>query len=962
MNRRDFLKFMGAASSATVLSSCGVEKSTEKLIPLLVPAEEGYIPGEAMFQSSTCTECPASCGLSVKIMEYNPIKLEGLDSHPLNRGRLCMRGQASLMRLYHPQRIKAPLVPQTYSLELDKMTGEPFRSITWEDAFKMIAEQLQKASREGRKNVYLSARTTGSLNDFIDRFCRNTGVERLPEFEVFSYANLRMAYQNLFGQNNLPAYQIEKSDFLLTIGADIVETFVSPVSQAMQLQKARENGHFQWVHCEPHASLTGYQANQRLVVKPGSEPALLLYLLNYLHTSKLAKNKLSEAVRSNLPTATLAETSRTTGLSEAHLNELAQKFAEAQHPLLIVGGVSTAQENGLETALLGGLIQWLTGMIGQTVDFDHGYDYERVGSLKDMEAFSQMLGNDSVGVAMLSRIDPAMKAMPESLQLPENFRKASFRVAITDILPEDRETRDAFAKMFDLILPLSHTLESWGDAEPQRGVLNLYKPALRETIFDSRSEGDILLGVEQAAAGKAGDASYREWLQARWAKTFGGDQVEALLEQGFADTARRPKRLSLNSRKLTALLRQASFDTPQLASVLYIAPSVRKYDGRSEDIKLLSEVPDPITTISYGHWVSMSEARAEELNLTNKSLVHKGRDEVEVAAGSATVRLAAMVQPGLAKEVVVIQIEQAPASLLKADPRSGEYLSRIDGVELSKTGRTRPLAIMAGAMEQGKRNIVREDHKHEIPWLKGDETLYPDPAGRYTDYRWAISIDMESCIGCAACVAACYMENNIPCVGETENIRGREMAWIRVEPFYHDDGAMDSLVMMCQQCDFAPCENVCPVYATYHNDEGLNVMVYNRCVGTRYCHNNCPYKVRRFNWWDWTDRGAWQEPMTRMLNPDIWVRPKGVMEKCTFCVQRIRKAKDVAKDENRKVRDGEVIPACAQTCPTGAITFGNFLDENSQVYQKAQSERKYRVLEVLGTGPAIHYLRKEEQA
>ncbi|RMG25988.1 MAG: 4Fe-4S dicluster domain-containing protein [Methanobacteriota archaeon] len=225
-----------------------------------------------------------------------------------------------------------------------------------------------------------------------------------------------------------------------------------------------------------------------------------------------------------------------------------------------------------------------------------------------------------------------------------------------------------------------------------------------------------------------------------------------------------------------------------------------------------------------------------------------------------------------------------------------------------------------------------------------------------------MAVDLESCTGCSACVAACHIENNVPCVGEEEHILGREMSWIRVQPYYDEHDNMDVLLMMCQQCDAAPCENVCPVFATYHNQEGLNVMVYNRCVGTRYCHNNCPYKVRRFNWFDWTNEGYWQEPMVRMANPEIWIRPKGVMEKCTFCVQRIRKAKDIAKDEARKVQDGEIVPACAQTCPTNAIVFGNILDENSKVYQLSQSERKFRVLEILGTQPAVHYLRKEEKA
>ena len=219
-------------------------------------------------------------------------------------------------------------------------------------------------------------------------------------------------------------------------------------------------------------------------------------------------------------------------------------------------------------------------------------------------------------------------------------------------------------------------------------------------------------------------------------------------------------------------------------------------------------------------------------------------------------------------------------------------------------------------------------------------------------------IDLEKCVGCSACVAACYIENNVPMVGEEEHLKGREMSWIRIEPFYGEDPdkEMHFTVMLCQQCENAPCESVCPVFATMHNDEGLNVMAYNRCVGTRYCHNNCPYKVRRFNWF----QPEWPETMERMLNPDVYVRNGGVMEKCTFCYHRIRAARDVAKDEKRKIRDGEVVPACAQTCPAEAITFGNLLDEQARVTQLAHSDRSFRALESMGVEPGVYYLRKEE--
>jgi molybdopterin-containing oxidoreductase family iron-sulfur binding subunit len=962
MNRRDFLKFVGMASSATVLASCGVEKSSEKLIPMLVPADEDYLPGEAIFKSSTCTECPANCGISVKMVEFNPIKLEGIEKHPLNDGALCIRGQASLMRLYHPKRVRGPLTTKKHELVLDQLSGSPLQRITWEEAYKLVLEKLREAAQEGKKSVYFSGRTSGSLSALIDEFCNVTATERLPEYEPYSHANLREAYNILFDRREIPAYRIENSDFLLTVGADVIETFVSPVNYAVQIQRAKEkNQNFRWVHLEPHASLTGFRASHRKVLKAGSEPYLLAFLANYIVSSNLAENSVAENIRQYIARISPREVADKTGLSSDELNLIAQQLAAAQNPLVIAGGVSTMQANGLETAVLAGLLQWITGMTASTVDFTHAEDYANVGSLKDVKRFANRLTNDEIGVAFVVKTDHLFETVPAEIQLRESFKKATFRVALTDVITEDK-IKD-YADNYDLILPLSHSLESWGDVEPRRGLINIMQPVLKEQLFDTRSEGDILLSLTQTYRARESNTTYEEWLKNRWTDRFGEARISGMLTNGYTMENGPPVNLSLSGGSVNRFLARANLDNAASGATLFAMPSIRAFDGRSKALPLTTEIPDPLTSVSYGKWVSVSEASAQELSLSHDTVVNKNRDEVRVEASGTAIKYGSMVQPGLPKDVYTVQWEQVNPAMLSYDKRSGECLARIDGINVEKTGKKRPLAIMAGSTEQGHRNIIPkgEPHHHGQEYLKGDETLYPVPADKHPLYRWAISVDMESCIGCSACVAACYMENNIPCVGEEEHLTGREMSWIRVQPYYHQDGSMDNLVMMCQQCDFAPCENVCPVFATYHNEEGLNVMVYNRCVGTRYCHNNCPYKVRRFNWFDWTDRGAWAEPMTRMLNPDIWVRPKGVMEKCTFCVQRIRKAKDVAKDENRTVRDGEVIPACAQTCPTNAITFGNILDEESQVYKKSQTDRKFRVLETLGASPAVHYLRKEEK-
>lgn len=954
MDRRDFLKFLGMASSATVLSSCGVEKTTERIIPFLIPPDEGYIPGEAMYKNAACSECPAGCGASVKIVDFNPIKLEGNPQHPLNDGALCLRGQASLMRLYHPQRVKTPLLRNKRGLILEEMTGGKYKNISWEDAYQLILKEMKKASESGKQNVYFSGATNGSLSVLIEEFCRKAGVERLPEYEVFSHAALRQGYDVLFGKPEVPAYGISRSGFLLTIGADILETFINPVQYAKEILHARENQGLKWVHLEPHASLTGFQADERLVLRPGSEPYLLLYLLNYILSNNLTAKTLPVSIMQAIPRINVRETAEKTGLEESDITGLAQQFGKslAENPTVIAGGVATAHRNGLETAVLTGLLQWATGMIGNTVDFSRSLNFDNVGTLKDVAELSSRLQNGQIGVMFVANTDP-VATVPGALGFSENFEKAAFRVAFTDMLTPTAEA-------CDLILPLSHPFETWDDTAPRKGVLNISQPVI-EVLYDTRSQGDILLNLTELSEGKQTQTLYQDWLKSRW-QQIANTTVEELIANGFYEEPVTPVSVRLQAANVGKMLRQATPEVADEKALLIITPSIRAYDGRSEVLPLAHEIPDPLTSVSYGHWISISKELAEELNLPERSLVHKHRDVVNLKANGQSMNLPVMLQPGLPGKVMTIQREQVNPAMMNYDPRTGEELCYISGVEVTPTGQKKPLAIISGGFDQEDREIIPKGHgeAEEHHHVRGDETLYPPH--EHPKYRWALGVDLESCTGCSACVAACYIENNIPCVGEQEHLKGREMAWIRIQPYYDEHENLDTLVMMCQQCDAAPCENVCPVFATYHNDEGLNVMVYNRCVGTRYCHNNCPYKVRRFNWFDWTNEGYWQEPMTRMANPEIWVRPKGVMEKCTFCVQRIRKAKDFAKDEGRDVHDGEIVPACAQSCPTEAIVFGNILDKNSKIYQFAQSERKFRVLEVLGTRPAVHYLRKEDKA
>lgn len=931
MRRRDFIKLIGTASGATLVTSCGLKKKTDKLIPYLVPPEDGVVPGQPIYSNSTCTECPAGCGLQVNAREkldgreYKryPIKLEGVAGHPINDGALCVRGQSSLTRLYHPERIREPLIRDSKGI---------LRKTSWEEVSRAILEVLENAAGEKLPNYYLSSRVTGTLSGLIERFCAELSVEKLPEYEFYSHSAVRQANGMLFGKPYVPHYRIDEADFLLTVGADILDTHVSPVAYSLMFASASERQEFRWYHAEPHISLTGLRANHRLAARPGSEPILLAYLLGSIAGTGLSRKEIGPGPAEGLvQKVSLEDAARETGIEAARLAGLRDELLRSAKPLVIVGGVSTAHRQGLEAALLGALIQWSTGATDSLVDFSKRENYDDVGSARDLEKLSRLLERDGAGVVFLSKVHE----LPARQALAKNLKRAKLVVGMSD------QYRGVM-KECDIVLPLSHPLETWGDAEPRKGLRTLIQPVL-EPLYNTMSEGDVLIRLLESSGRPVKEASYQEYLYSRWKERMGEEGIKGFMERGYREESPRPEKVSLRPVGGAARLRR--LESGPADNVLVVSPSLRKFDGRSSELPLLSEIPDPISSVSYGKWVSVSEETAKELRL-------RDGDEVEIAGEGFTTRLPVKLQRWLPAGVVSVLQEAAGDIPLEVDGRTGELVAYYGEVKVSKAATTIPLPILAGPLAEDEREI--------IPWggaegHEGEEhtaTLFPEH--EHHDYSWAMAIDLDRCTGCSACVAACYIENNIPVVGPKEHLKGREMSWIRIEQHDRESDRPQFMPMLCQHCHSAPCETVCPVYAAYHTDEGLNAQVYNRCVGTRYCSNNCPYKVRRFNWFD----HDWPEPMDKMLNPDLSVRTKGIMEKCTFCVQRIRAARDTAKDEDRKIRDGEVTPACAQTCPTKAIVFGSMVDEKSRVHKIAGQSHSYRALESLGTLPSVYYLTK----
>jgi molybdopterin-containing oxidoreductase family iron-sulfur binding subunit len=917
MDRRSFLHVLGLLTGGSALSACGPDKGRSPLLSALIPPDDGVIPGQSTWIFTTCTECPAGCGMQVRIREGQPVKAEGVPDHPISGGGLCMRGQASLWRLYHPKRLRAPLLRE----------GGAFRAIGWDDAEARILAALERARGDGRRSAWLSGRSTGAVASLVDEATRALGVERLPEWEAFGHAALRQANGLLFGRAEVPHFDLGQPDALLSVGADLLETFLNPVGFARQLAD-RAGG---WWHAEPHHSLTGANADERLRLRPGSEPWLLAWLMRRLPAR--GDRRLAASISAALPAVERGAAAEATGVPAERLEALAAALARAQRPLVIAGGLGTAGEGGLATAGLAALLQWTLGAVGGAVDFARAENYAGVGSLADLRRLADRLGRSEIGVLFVSRANPVLQA-PAEWSFARALAGASLRVGLGDLLDET-------LREMDLVLPLSHALEGWGELEPRRGVRALLRPALRP-LGDTRTEGDLFLDLRRSK-GEQVAASWQEELFASWRRRYDDGTLSAFKERGvLVETPAEGAAVRLDEPGAMAFAKELKLAPPLAKPALVLAPSIRGFDGRSRPLKLLEEVPDPLTTVTYGPWVSVSPEDAARLRVGDGDLLR-------IASGGWSAELPARLQPGLDAGIFVVQRDVLASFPGRADPRTGEAVSTLAGITAERTGRKGALPWLSGSPSQHGRGLI-PDPRHR-PEKRERVSLYP--AHAHPEHRWGMAIDVDRCTGCGACAAACYVENNVPVTNAVDHIHGREMSWLRIEPFYDAAGEVEFLPMLCQHCDYAPCEPVCPVYAAYHNPEGLNVQVYNRCVGTRYCSHNCPYKVRRFNWWS----HEVEAPLDRMRNPDLSVRSKGMMEKCTFCIQRIRAAKDLAKDEGRPVRDGDVATACEQSCPTAAIVFGDLKDPTSRVAALAQAKGGWRVFEELGTEPSVHYLR-----
>ncbi|MEE8395738.1 MAG: molybdopterin-dependent oxidoreductase [bacterium] len=983
MRRRDFFKVLAAGGTVSLAVGACVDPP-EKLIPYLLPPDNvEFVPGNPLDYATTCMECPAACGMVVQTREARAIKAEGNPDHPTNRGALCLRGQASLQTLYNPSRIPSAM----------ERRGSEWTALGWEAAEKAVADKIA-AIPERRGVLLLTGNAAGSRAKFLDRWLQAVGGSPKLVFDPLGQANVKAANEKTFSRAEVPEYRIAEADFLLNFGTEFLETWLSPVEQNSQFatmhsvnDSAGRKGKF--VHVGPHVSLTGANADEWVPVAPGSERELALAMAKAVFTRNRRnfRGRAREQLAEFLKPYDFDRAAKATGVDKKRLADLAREFQRAGTSLALAGGNTLAGREGTATQVAVNLLNYVAGNIGKTVLFGASRQVEEASSYRELAEAVARMHSGEVKLLIVDGVNP-LYHLPPALKFGDALAKVDTVVSLSS-------QWDETTRLAHLALPGQTFLERWGDAFPSKGVSSLVQPVMA-SVFPVKAAEDTLLAVAKGLGLKEFEetATYRDYLRAAWGevqKTVGsGEDFELFWNRSLQKGGVFQQVDFSSSARLDSKALSEPPSAPRLAGeglVLLPTVSLRHRDGRGATHPWLQEVPDPVSQVVWDSWADINPETAKKLairhgerirlrspygELETVAYLHYGvhRDAIAISLGQG--------HTGSGRNADLVGVNVMDLLPSTFDRESGQFAFLSTRVKVQGTGKHGDLVQLDGSPRQGHREIIQtitleQVAKGEAPPSGHGAGAHARPANMYRPikeipgyhdpYRWGMTVDVDRCTGCSACAVACYAENNVAVVGKTRVGLGREMSWLRLERFLEGQGdSYRTLIqpMFCQHCSNAGCEPVCPVFATYHTPEGLNAQVYNRCVGTRYCANNCPYKARRFNWFHYEV----DSPLHMQLNPDISVRSKGVMEKCTFCVQRIQRARFKADGEGNMVRDGDVTPACVQTCPTKALVFGNLADPQSAVSKAAargkgkKRVRQYEVLAELANEPAVTYLRK----
>lgn len=965
--RRDFLKMMGfSISAAAIASSCKIP--VKKAIPYVFNLDQSsripeLMPGVADYFASSYAEGGDFASILVKTRENRPIKIEGNTAAPLTKGGTTARAQASVLGLYDVARLTQP-----------KKKGE---SITWEQADAEISEKLTKIAAAGGKIVILT-NTNYSLatSKALDTFKAKYPTTEVVTYDPISLYAIRKANQVTLGSAVIPSYLFDKAKIIAGFNCDFLGGWVNATENAKRYSANRvptkENPnmsrHYQF---QSNVTITGASADYKYAIKPSQEKAVLIALYNKIAASTGASALASVKVND----------------LQAGVDKLAAELLANKGESIVVSGT-----NNVDIQLLTNAINGLLGNYGSTIDTTATLNLKQGND----EALKAIADNKSVKAILLLNANPAYDSA-----FAEQFKSI---ISNAELSVSFAERVDESAELAQYITPDSHYLESWDVLEPKKGFISFVQPTINQ-LFDTR-QAAVSLSEFAGTTTTAYDLvkSVGAGFTTSFPSILGNSAWESALQTGFISNVSETASGSANVSASVSAINTSLPKTDGLELVVF--ESIAIGDGKQANNPYLQEMPDPITRVSWDNYIALPYTFAINNGIAamdQASTVKKAK----VTVNGKEIVLPVVISYGQAQDTIAIALgfgrNQAfgPASFGSGENaypyvkfENGTVVYSASGVAYETLKDTAKIGLsqryhtlqedsnLPGRPRRYRNNIVKEANlaqyrENDKAGNEDREKIQHHLTTLYKGYdkpghHWSMAVDLNSCIGCGACVISCNIENNIPVVGRAEMSNTRSMHWLRIDRYYSgnpDNPDVAFQPMMCQHCDNAPCENVCPVNATNHSSEGLNQMAYNRCIGTKYCANNCPFKVRKFNWYDYQGNdafGAWNdhtdatymfEDLTRMvLNPDVTVRSRGVIEKCSFCVQRIQSAKLVAKSEGRTLKDGDIQTACQSACPTGGITFGDRNDKNSEVHRIFfESGRNYHLYEEQHFLPNIGY-------
>ncbi len=981
-SRRDFLKMMGFSVAAASLAAC--ETPIRKAIPFVTKPLDAD-PGIANYYASTYIDGGDYCSVLVKTRDGRPVKIEGNALSSVSGGGTSAQVEASVLSLYDNYRLRGPKI-------VDKKTD-------WETVDSEIIAKLGSASHiRIISNTILSPSTKVAIDKFKAKYPSTQHIQ----YDPISYYGVWKANEASFGTGFIPSYDFSKAKTIVSLGADFLGTWLSPIEFTKQFGATRkiDEEHREMSRLyqfEANLSLTGANADYRTMVKP-SQSGLVAAQLYNLIAAKAGKAALAASID-----------------KITYLDKAAEDLWASKGSSLVVSG---SNDKNVQTIVNG--INDMLGSYGSTILSALPVNF-RQGNDELMAAFVEEAASGKVDAVIFYNCNPVYDH-----PMGEKLGAALKGIALT---VSTGYTEDETASLSTYKAPDHHYLESWNDFEPKKNLFSLSQPAITP-IFKSRQAQESFMVWAGAPT------EYFTFVKENWKNWFFAKATSAMdfqswwdncLYEGVLET-KTDTSASISFTGDIAAAATAVSSTYKATNSGYELVVFESYglgNGSQANNPLLQELPDPITKIVWDHpiLVSQADAKALKFEMDGESNTQIGT----LTVGGKSIPVPVLIQPGQAPGTFGISLGYGRTKVGKVAENIGQrayqYLALVNGsissdvlsgVTLTKTDTPFQLAqTQTHQTYMGRESVIQESVLSEFKKnpsagrdfpkvTKWDEKVDPSSLSlwkghEYNNHHWGMSIDLNSCTGCGSCIVACNVENNVSLVGKDEVIRRREMHWLRIDRYYSSDStsttseeaeiasANPEVVfqpMLCQHCNNAPCETVCPVAATTHSTEGLNQMTYNRCIGTRYCANNCPYKVRRFNWFKYHDNQQFYQSNPAMntdlgrmvLNPEVTVRSRGVMEKCSFCVQRIQAGKLTAKRERRPMKDGEVVTACQAACTSGAIVFGDMNNPDSAITKllkitkdekgasafdkKTGNPRAYRVLEDIGVKPNIFYLTK----